>query len=670
MRRRQTMRQFETLKTVTQSASSRVEAVASSNKKPGRAKRRSADVVKPNVYTRPRPFEMLASRPVSLAGMSQAERDLLIVSAVADEFGNEYPVTRVGDSIWRLASEAEVKNRKACEFSITWPNDVPKTLLNDAKAVLYCALLRGPHGIPWTASYVYRTAVGARVLLRHLASLRIATFSMVRALHLSDYIGDLKRTLKPSAIRNRLDIVGLVWDFPQDVLYPLSEHPWGGLTAQQAFGFNEDDNDGMAGRSGKTPVIPRSLQRDLFAYCDARLSEAGQLFQKRDDGKISPSNVVLTRVRDSVLYLTQVTSGMRNSESIGITSGCWRSEVRNGVTFHWVRTKEFKTKRGEVEFLVPPETVRALEILQRYAEPMQARLADEAKWLEMLLKRGVNKDGLLENGMAVVEAVGRLNDVRDMKRYLFLCVSTSASDHMGTGSRIGMLSAISGNVQLKTLARAVGSYWPLANHQCRRTFAYNVANSRLGRMGLVFLQWQLKHASMSWTQLYASNPYQDLGLYRELQEEQTAARVELMEGWMCSDAPLSGGAGRKLMQTRATPVKNFKELLLHTAETVEIRSTGHSWCLSGTRVCHGQGVYEPAYCAGCSQAIIDEDHAAVWQMIHLDNLRLAAVTDCGPGVVQKAQRAISRSEEVLSALQVPLPSKEQAAAYEALGAFA
>ncbi|CAB3794460.1 integrase [Paraburkholderia fynbosensis] len=670
MRRRQTLRQFGTPKNLTEPLNAREEAVASSNIEPRRVKRQSADVVKPKVYTRPRPFDLLAARPVSLAGMSQAERDLLIVTAVADEFGNEYPVSRIGDPVWHLASESEVKNRKACEFSITWPNDVPKALLDDAKAALYCALLRGPHGIPWTASYVYRTAVGARVLLRHLASLRIATFRMVRALHLSDYIADLKRTLKPSAIRNRLDIIGLVWDFPQDVLYPLSEHPWGGVTAQQAFGFNEDDNDSMAGRTGKTPVVPRSLQRDLFAYCEARLGEAEELFQKRDEGKISPSNPAFTRVRDSVLYLTQITSGMRNSESIAITSGCWRSEVRNGVTFHWVRTKEFKTKRGEVEFLVPPETLRALEILQRYAEPMQARLVDEAQWLEMLLQRGVNKDGLLENGMAVVEAVGRLNDVRDMKRHLFLCVSTSASDHLGTGSRIGTISAISCNVQLKALARAVGSDWELANHQCRRTFAYNVANSRLGRMGLVFLKWQLKHASMSWTQLYASNPYQDLGLYRELHEEQTAARVELMEGWMDSDGPLSGGAGRKLMQTRATPVKNFKELLLHTAETIEIRSTGHSWCLSGTRVCHGQGVYEPANCVGCSQAIIEEDHAAIWQMIHLDNLRLAAITDCGPSVRQKAQRAIARSEEVLSELQVPLPSSEQAAAYAALGVFA
>ncbi len=31
----------------------------------------------------------------------------------------------------------------------------------------------------------------------------------------------------------------------------------------------------------------------------------------------------------------------------------------------------------------------------------------------------------------------------------------------------------------------------------------------MGRTSLVFLKWQLKHSSMSMTQLYASNPLQE-----------------------------------------------------------------------------------------------------------------------------------------------------------------
>jgi hypothetical protein len=70
-------------------------------------------------------------------------------------------------------------------------------------------------------------------------------------------------------------------------------------------------------------------------------------------------------------------------------------------------------------------------------------------------------------------------------------------------------------------------------------------------------------------------------------------------------------------------------------------------------------------CGGCSQAIIDKEQAPAWQMIHLDNLRLAAIADCGPAVTEKARRAVARSTEVLNDLGVPLPTEDQADAYTA-----
>lgn len=270
---------------------------------------------------------------------------------------------------------------------------------------------------------------------------------------------------------------------------------------------------------------------------------------------------------------------------------------------------------------------------------------------------------MLPNGMTVVVAVQRLNHVREIGQHLFLTVTKGTSDHLSTESRVEVMTVGACNHQLNALARAAGTNWHLANHQCRRTFAYNVANSRLGRMGLVFLKWQLKHASLSWTQLYASNPYQDHALYREFEDEMVEARTELLEGWLSVDVPLSGGAGKRLMQTRATPARDLVDLLRLTAESVDLRSTGHAWCLSGTLGCQGQGVYDPTMCGGCSQAIIDVDQAGAWQRIHLDNLRLAALADCGPAVEQKARNSIERSAQVLMDLGIPLPTKGQAAEY-------
>lgn len=615
-----------------------------------------------------RAFELLATQPASLVGLSRSARELVIVTAVADEQGNEHVVSRFGDSVWDMASEMEAKNKSASDCVINWPEDVPRAFVDDVKAALYCALRRGPHNDSWSGSHVVGVEREGRRALRHLASLGLRNFGEVRALHLSDYIAELRglnlpkdiaktrRRLKSSSIKNRLAIVDLIWQFPMEVFHPLPEHPWVGDSVNRACGCHDDD--GLVGRSGKTAVIPREVQHALYAYCEARLDEAGSLFKARDAGMITAFSYELTAVRDAVLYLTQITSGMRNSESTGITSGCWRTEIKNGHTFHWVRTREIKTGQGEVDYLVPLQTLRALKILQSYAEPLQARLAGEAHWLEEQLRQGPNGGELLDNGMTVADAVHRLNHVREISRHLFLSKNAHRFDHLGAG-RVEVMSLTACIHQLKTLARAAGSDWALANHQCRRTFAYNVANSKLGHMGLVFLKWQLKHASMSWTQLYAANPRQDRKLFRLFEEESVAARIPLMEGWFGPDVRLSGGAGRKLMQTRATPVRDMKELLTLTAEAVEIRSTGHAWCLSGTRGCHGQGPYDPSKCAGCSDAVIDGSQATTWQMIHLENLRLAAITDCGPAVKQRAERAIRRSEQVLQELGVSLPTEEQ-----------
>lgn len=620
------------------------------------------DLPAPNA---PRAFELLAAQPISLAGMAPAERDAVVVTAVVDDNGHEHPVSHFGDRVWDLATEVEAKNRKGADLKIAWPDDVLKPLVDDAKAALYVALRRGRHGRKWSGSWMTNVAQGAIPLLRHLTQLGLGNFGEVRALHLSDHITDLRRTLKPRTVLKRLQLIDLVWSFHLEVLHPLPEHPWAGFTHWDACGCNEDDGSPV-GRTGKTPVIPRLVQRRLFAHCESILDEAASLFRVGDAGEISPSAPTPTTIRDAVLYLLQITSGMRNSESTSVTSGCWRTEILKGVTYHWVRTREIKTTGGtDVDFLVPPEALRALDILQGYAQPLQVRLADEARWLEALLAQGPDVAGYVGNGMAVAEAVKRLNHVRIIGSHLVLGLSSVASDHQGAGSRVEVLSGSACGRQLKVLAKAAGTDWRLANHQCRRTFAYNVANSRLGRMGLVFLKWQLKHASMSWTQLYAASPYQDHTLYREFDEEMFEARLGLLEGWAQPDIPLSGGAGKKIMQTRTRAARDREQLLSQTAESVELRSTGHAWCISGTKGCHGQGVYDPSMCGGCSQAVIDEELAPAWQMIHLDNLRLAAITDCGPAVADKARRAAERSMQVLQDLGIPLPSDEQTQAYTA-----
>lgn len=608
--------------------------------------------------------EILAAQPTTLVGLSQEERDRIVVTAVADADGKEYVVSRFGDSVWDLSSLFKAKNQRILN-RFTWPDDVPKALVNDAKAALYCAMRGAKSGTTWSGRTALNCGSGAVSTLRHLTSLGLVDFSQVKALHLMDYVNDLSEVAKlsPDGAFNRVRIIDLVWQLHDEVFHPLTEHPFGGISAWEACGVPDDRAGAPSGVTGKTPVIPLKAQRQLFEYCEARLDEADALLDRRDAGELPPTARELIKVRDAVLYVLGVTGAMRNSEATETTNGCWREEVRNGVTFYWVTTREHKTTGGKrLDYLVPREALRGLEILQRYAEPLQARLAQEAAWMEQML-RDADASGVLPNGMTVIEGIARLNYVREIASHLFLGVDSTKSDHQGTGSRVGVLSNLACNLALRSLAKAAGVEWYLTTHQLRRTWAWNIANSRMGYRGLAFIKWQLKHASIAWSQLYGANPHQDVTVYDDIHEAMVDVKVLKLGQWHEVDARLSGGAGKELMQTRGTPVRSMKQLLVATAEAITIRNTGHSWCLSETRDCGGQGVYEPAMCKDCKRGVIDREQGEMWQQIHLENRKLASITDCGLAVSQRAERAIKASEEVLSDLGVALPSEDQARAY-------
>lgn len=619
---------------------------------------------------RPKAYELLAQQPASLIGLSPEQRYQIVVSAVADDKGQEHVVSRFGDASWDLSSEFKAVNKTASRRRIDWPRDAPASLVDDAKAALYCALRQGRNGIGLSASTAVNYGKGSPVTLRHLAALGLEHFGQVRALHVSDHIQHLKSSIQAGAIIQRLGILDLVWSFGREVIHPLSAHPFAGKALYDAAGGRQQDPSAQAGKAGKTPVIPPQVQSRLWEHCETVVGQGKDLLDDRDCGLMQATSDRLTAMRDAVLYQLQITSGMRNSESTGMTNGCWREEaktMRDGrrVVFHWVRTREIKTTGGqEVDYLVPRGLFASLELLQRFAQPLHQRLEDESAWLKRALSAGTDAIGQLGNGMTVPLAVQRLKRVREIGNHLFLTLSHTASDHLNKGSRVEVMSVESCVNALKRLARDAGVDWKMGNHQCRRTFAWNVANSRMGRMGLVFLKWQLKHASISWTQLYAANPRQDQALYDEFADAMWESKVDLIASWQVADVRLSGGAGRKLLQTRAIPVKNFRQLLEATAASVNVRSTGHAWCMSGTHGCHGQGIYDPTLCGGCSSAVIDESHGSRWQMIHLDNLRLASITDCGPAAEAKAKKGMEISTQVLSDLGLPLPTTEQARAYE------
>ena len=598
----------------------------------------------------PKAYHLLAAQPISARGLSDPERSHIVVSAVADMEGGSHVLSMFGDAIWDFRPYFEQSNVADGQKYISWPQDCPPDLVDDCKAVLYAWFKRGlPGSKPPVAMGVCQAAIASAIpLMRWLVALNIQRFDQVKLIHVANYVHHTKSRLtrNASSVYDSLRILDFLWVFRNDTSSPLAACPWGDSSLWRISGLAKQVGNQLGQNgTGKTPIIPPDVQAKVFNYCEEVLSAAPEILNERDAGRLGFRNPALVRIRDAALYILSITSGMRNEEAIGVEAGSWRSEMRDGVQYHWVATTEHKTGKGKVEFLIPELTVKVMELMSRYVKPLQERLAREIAELE----RNPTSQDMTNRMLRLIKAK------RDVKK-LFLCTSRSGQSE-STGCHVDALSNAGSNAAFRRLAKAAGTDWQLAPHQCRRTYARNIVESRMGRASLVFLKWQFKHSSMSMTQLYASNPMQDASLFDEVLEEMTEFKVDLIESWL-GDQPLSGGAGREIKQARAIVLKSRTALLAETAAQVHIRATGHGWCLAQENGCGGAGLYEATRCVGCKNGVIDESFAEIWKGIYEQQTELLAIDDAGPAVKQRAERDVQWARQVMVDLGVLLPAPD------------
>lgn len=167
--------------------------------------------------------------------------------------------------------------------------------------------------------------------------------------------------------------------------------------------------------------------------------------------------------------------------------------------------------------------------------------------------------------------------------------------------------------RMKRFARAACVDWDLAPHQLRRLYAWTFVRHRLGNM--LFVKEQFKHCSLDMTQLYTANPSQDEGLYDERLEELRSQKEDVIQQWLQRNEPLAGGAGKKIMKLHAHDFPSRKALIEETANKLNIRSTGHGWCLAQDEGRSGQCLYDRTLCSDCHNSVIDASFAPVWQEI-------------------------------------------------------
>lgn len=584
-------------------------------------------------------FDLLAAQPITAAGLTADQRDLIVVSAVADSLGSEHVLSYFGDASWDLRPFYHQSNVSDCHKVIEWPADCPPAMVKDCKAVLYAWFKRGlPGSKAPVARGIFSVALASAIpVMRWLKQIGIERFDEVRPLHVSNFfhLSKVEMGLRAKTVYNRLRTFDLLWLFRSETLYPLQQSPWGNSTIWRYTGINAERRaEAFGGRAGRTAIIPQDVQAAIFTYSENVLKRAPEILKNRHRSKWGERDTHLIQIRDAALYILSITSGMRNEEAIGVETGSWRKEIKNSIEYHWVGTVEHKTLKGKVEYLVPAVTIDALEVMREYAKPLQEKLAAEIK--------------LLESGTTTLSEKERLIRLekanRDSKK-LFLCIAA------GPNSRIDALSSPGARKAFQRLARAAGVDWDLQPHQCRRTYSRMVVESKMGRASLVFLKWQLKHSSISMTQLYASNPLQDAAIFDEILQETAYFKMDLIESWL-EDRPLTGGAGREISRLRAIPIANRAHLLAQTATQVHIRATGHGWCLAEEKGCGGAGLYEATRCAGCKSSVIDESFLATWRGILDQQKELLAIADAGPAVQQRALRELRVASQVITDLGV------------------
>ena len=598
------------------------------------------------VQVTPKAYDLLAVQPVSTKGLSNQDRFSIVVSAVVGSDGSSHVLSRFGDSVWDFRPYFEQSNVADSQKYIRWPQDCSPDLVDDCKAVLYAWFKRGlPGSKPPVAGGVCKTAiVSATPLMRWLKTLNIKRFDQVKPIHVANYVHHTKSRLTRSAhsVSESLRILDFLWVFRNETSFQLAACPWGDSSLWRISGrARQAGSQSRRAEAGKTPVIPPDVQSKIFNYCEAVLAKAPETLDQHDAGKLRLRNPNLIRIRDAALYVLSITSGMRNEEVIGIETGSWRSEVREGIEFHWVATTEHKTGKGKVEFLIPALTVKVLELMNRYAKPLQEKLAHEIAELESSAETRVVKGRML-----------RLAKARKDIRKLFLCTSESGQSK-SAGYHVDALCSGGSKVSFRRLARAAQTDWLLTPHQCRRTYARNIVESRMGRASLVFLKWQFKHSSISMTQLYASNPMQDASLFDEVLQEMTEFKVDLIESWL-GGQPLSGGAGHEIKKLRVIALESRTALLAETAAQVHIRATGHGWCLAQEKGCGGAGLYEATRCVGCKNGVIDESFTETWKGIYAQQTELLDIDDAGPAVKQRAERDVQWARQVMVDLGVLL----------------
>jgi hypothetical protein len=594
------------------------------------------------------------------------ERDAWIIST-REVDGNSVIVSRYSDDTWWFTGSTTntVMAKTRVIFSV-----LPVAFRSVGRELLYRYLTKGRSGGKRAgAATLVRFFNELKLFLEYLDQLGISQLSHVTTFTCATYAQKQRqadpaesdaRRLSPPALYRRLSCVETAYILSQHTSTPIPDYPWPGTTPGLLGGVTGTSKS----RPQATPLMSDEAFASLFNHAWSILEQADFLLQLRDDlerakplwqtngmhkqinvhlaaggwvGGAAAFNKAVQKIRTACYVIIASVSGCRNHELAFLQTGAaFTSTGEDDETYWWMRSKSTKTDEGVTEWMVPQSAVRALRIMETWAAPYQASLANEIEQRRAADPRDPH--------IAIAsEHVGAL------------FVGIDPRKHM----QVRTLSLLKLNLDLKSFASDCDCDLDheLSSHQFRRKFASYAARSQFG--DLRYLREHFKHWSMDMTLGYALNESQEMELYLEIQAELDEIRESVAATWLSSSEPLAGGYGANIVnwRERGMPItlfKDHKHMIRSIAQSTSIRSNGHAWCTADDNQCVGNDL-EPTRCgSGCGNAVIGLRHAPIYLGLYNQLKELEDCPDIGEGGRARVRRDLARCRQVLIGLGTPV----------------
>lgn len=619
-----------------------------------------------NTRTQPWPsFELL---PAEVRGLPVSERDSLIVSAIQVE-GQWVILSRYGDNIWQLDGFTNNTSDSCRRLDFT---RIPVQFRAVMKAVLYRYLRRGRAGKGRPrGSTLYKFFICARPFLKHLETLNVGHLSAVTQIACMSYVEVCRahrqtrrsqgKPLSSGGLGDRFSVVEALYELSQYTDDPIPQHPWPDTSALAMAGLTGSISNRC--QYSKTRLIPDDVFCTLFGKAYELVQQGKALLDRRDaleaiavrrngqsphriyfakscyladlnfEGSLRAFNKSILDLRTACYVVLASTSGCRNHELANLQSGAHhRTEDDQGTCYHWMSSRSEKTDAGVHDWMIPEAAVRALRLMERWAEPYQAAIS-----AEVTFRRKLNPHD------------PEISKAQQHRYSLFL------GESQGKSNQVRTLSNASWGSILKAFAKDLGLDWALTTHQFRRKFANYVAHSRFG--DLRYLREHFAHWTIDMSLGYAMDrewgQHFDIDLYKDIHSELEDIKLGVVDTWL-SDTPLAGGYGDALKHWRRDPsnlaiFKTHSAMVSSIADSTSIRSNGHAWCTADDNRCIGNTL-ERTRCSGCNNAVIGPSHAAIYRHLY-DSLKgLLDCADIGDGGRQRVLRNLGRCRDVLKQL--------------------